>query len=292
MDFEGQHNHNLIIMDDSYSQSRRKPMTICIAAIASESKNECIVLATDHMVTIDIGERVLGKFEHTIKKYRTIKPNCIAMIAGNPVLLNDLLKDTGDIGEYDKIKDKIFENFKNKRDETIQNEMLDIYGVDKGFLKDLLLTKDLNPVSEEILKVLLDFNLGTSILLVGFNNDGLGVISEINENRVTDITDLHFSAIGSGQIQAVNTLYFQSHTKEMDVLTAVYNVFKAKSNAEVHEGVGKETDLLILRAKSCSKLTKSQLEILKQIYNEELAFGAKHKDLKKLRLKTGCELCY
>ena len=57
------------------------------------------------------------------------------MIAGNPVLLNDLLKDTGDIGEYDKIKDKIFENFKNKRDETIQNEMLDIYGVDKGFLK-------------------------------------------------------------------------------------------------------------------------------------------------------------
>ena len=42
-------------------------MTICIAAIATEGEEECIILATDHMVTIDIGEsreRVLGKFEH------------------------------------------------------------------------------------------------------------------------------------------------------------------------------------------------------------------------------------
>ena len=47
-----------------YWKYEGNPLTICIAAIASEGEEECIILATDHMVTIDIGEsreRVLGK---------------------------------------------------------------------------------------------------------------------------------------------------------------------------------------------------------------------------------------
>lgn len=84
-------------------------------------------------------------------------------------------------------------------------------------------------------------------------------------------------------IQAVNTMMFQKHGKDDDVLTTLYDVYKAKRNAEVAQGVGKDTELLILSNKSgCMRINDAQLNILSQIYEQELKMGRTHQDLKKL----------
>ncbi|MFA5214320.1 MAG: hypothetical protein WC406_13365 [Methanoregula sp.] len=68
-----------------------------------------------------------------------------------------------------------------------------------------------------------------------------------------------------------------------DVLTTVYDVYKAKRNAEVAQGVGKETELLVLSLNNgCSRINNAQLEILSQIYDQELRMGRTHQDLQKL----------
>jgi hypothetical protein len=281
------------IIPPHYWKHEGNPLTICIAAICQESETDprqCVVFATDHMVTIDIGERserVLGKFEHSIKKHKVISPLCVVLIAGDPVLLKELTVDTSETMGYTEIKNKIFENFKKVRDNIIQNEILNAFGIDKNILGNLLASEELNDTASAILEAVMGFSLNTEIMLIGFNENGDAEISEINEDGISDVTDLHFSAIGSGYIQAINTLYFQKHTNDRNLNTAVYNVFKAKSNAEVHEGVGRETDLLILKPGHCIQLTKTQLDLLRDIYDKELDFGAKHNDLKRLKLDTG-----
>jgi len=68
-------------------------------------------------------------------------------------------------------------------------------------------------------------------------------------------------------------LLFQRHSK-LDVLaSAIYNVYKAKRNAEVSIGVGKETDMLILTKKDILEIGEVHIETLKKIYDDELCSG-------------------
>ena len=62
-------------------------MTICIAAIATENDSEYIVFSTDHMVTT-----YMGQFEHSILKYVELNKNTVAMLAGQVLLFDDLVK--------------------------------------------------------------------------------------------------------------------------------------------------------------------------------------------------------
>lgn len=254
-------------------------MTICLAAIAKEVNEEYIVFATDHMVTTS-----LGQFEHSIVKYQQLNNNTVAMLAGDPLLFDDLVKLKDSKSPYEQIKLEIFENMKKKRKEIIKNEIFEMYGVNQQFFIDSLQKPVPNPYIDMILRKVSDFKLETGILLIGFN-EGEAQITEINDLGIADFRVMNFHAIGSGNIQAANTLLFQKHDKCDALLPTVYNVYKAKKNAEVLQGVGKETELLILSQKGCLKIEKEDLETLRLIYAEELNVGKKHKNLNTLKIK-------
>ena len=84
-------------------------MTICIAAIGTESNKELIVFATDHMITTSTGQ-----FEHTIAKYKELNKNTVAMLAGQALLFEDLVV-LSDKTYIDEIKKQISENFRKKK---------------------------------------------------------------------------------------------------------------------------------------------------------------------------------
>ena len=77
----------------------------------------------------------------------------------------------------------------------------------------------------------------------------------------------------------------QKHSKDDSLTTTIYTVYKAKRDAEVMAGVGKETDLLILTKNGQKKLTSNDLITLNSIYMGELNYGKTHSDLSKLDLK-------
>jgi hypothetical protein len=253
-------------------------MTICIAAIGQHVNKEVVVFATDHMVTI--GE--LGQFEHSILKWREIVPKTIAMLAGNPIFFDDLTYLSDNSLTFDKITHEIHENFKKKRKDIIKSEIYEIYGVDEEFIRTVLSEEIKNQHIAKMLDQISQYNLQTQILLVGFENQE-AQIAVVDESNIANYRVINFNAIGSGMIQAVNTMMFQKHGKDDDVLTTVYDVYKAKRNAEVAQGVGKETELLVLSLNNgCSRINKEQLEILAQIYDQELRMGRTHQDLQKL----------
>ena len=229
-------------------------MTICIAAIATEDGKELVVFSTDHMVTTHAGQ-----FEHSIIKYKQLNSHTIAMLSGHALLIDDLTKleslpDTS----FEKIERDIYENFKKKRKEVIKNEIFNVYGIDETFFINALKSPVPNPFVHSILDKVSNFELHTSIILTGFD-DGKARISEITESGHVDFRPMNFHAIGSGTIQAMNTLLFQKHSKFANLCETIYNVYKAKRNAEVMEGVGKETEVLILREGGLEKLSSEIL---------------------------------
>jgi hypothetical protein len=252
-------------------------MTVCIAAICKENNEERIVFATDHMISTN-----MGQFEHSIDKYKIVNQQTVAMIAGDALLFDFLLDLECYDSEFDLLRKAISTRFKEKRKELIQNNVLDVFGVGEDFVINALNSPQYNPFVESILRSIAELKLNTAILLVGID-DGKAKISEISDGQNLDYRSINFHAIGSGHMQAVNTLLFQRHSKEDNLATTVYNVYKAKKNAEVSNGVGKETEIAVL-GESVKPLSEEDISTLQNIYEYELKCGKEHDDLKELDL--------
>lgn len=253
-------------------------MTICISAICTENKEENVVFAVDHMITTGIGQ-----FEHDICKYNLLTNNTVGMLAGNALLMNYFLEDDYSDKSYSEIQSVLEEKFKQKRLETIQKEVLDVFTIDWDDVKEMLKTPTTNEFQRAVLKNIIKTKLNTAILLIGFE-DKKAKISQIGYGGIEIYDKIYFNTIGSGSIQAQNTLLFQKHSKQDDLKTTLYNVYKAKRNAEVMQGVGKETDIGYLNENGIKMLKGENIEILNEIYNNELNYGRTHEKLNDLNI--------
>jgi len=239
------------------------------------------------MVSMDMGEKGVWKFEHAIEKYKSINSQTIAMVAGVPLFLDQLIRNLNDKIQFNEISLEIYKNFLTIREDYVQTNVFNVMGVNRDFFIERLKEERNNPIIEETWEKILEFNLQTSILLVGFVNNE-AAITEINEKGFTDFRQLNFHAIGSGAAQAQNTLLFQKHSKKDNLEVTIYDVYKAKRNAEVSEGVGKETDLGVLTKKGFQILNENKLENLSEIYQNELKYGRTHQAL--INLKTDSKM--
>jgi 20S proteasome alpha/beta subunit len=253
-------------------------MTICVAAIGVDDKNkEIIVFATDHMVSIGN----LGQFEKTISKFKEINANTVAMLSGNPLIFDELLKDCCKSKDFDEIKEIIHKNMGQVKDAQIKSQILDIFKMDFEYIKEILKGEVRNEYMAHILRSLAEASLQTSILLIGFK-EHQAQITEVREIGMQDYRDIDFGCIGSGSVQAMNTLLFQRHSKSDSLAVTLYNVYKAKRNAEVAVGVGEETDIVILTEKGITKIDGEKIEILRKVYEKELVLGKNHEKVKEL----------
>lgn len=257
-------------------------MTICIAAFGKDENNtEAIVFATDHMISLP----TIGQFEMPVEKYKKITDNAIAMLAGESLLFNDIIEQCKNNCSFDQMKEKIRQKMFDIREERIQKQLLDTYKMTYVNVLDLLKNPLHNPYSMNIMEFISKYTLNTMILLVGFKNNQAQIV-EITESKVTEGRDIGFDAIGSGGMQAMNTLLFQKHSRNDSLSTTIYDVYKAKRNAEVAVGVGKETEIMILRESGLEKIDEDRVKILSQIYDEELKFGKSNERLKNV-IKKG-----
>jgi hypothetical protein len=274
---------NNILTGNPYSQTRRKPMTICIAAISKDGDGECIVLATDHMVSL--GEDI--QFEHNIKKYKPINKTTIALLSGQILLFDDLIKLSDTNLSYSNIAEEILQNFKNIRKEKVKNEILDRAQIDRDFLLARLTEPQTSEIIGALFKQIYEYSLNTTIILVGFEGNK-AIISDISEEGIWRCRDMFFTTIGIGDVEAHNTLLYQKHNIIDPVKKTIYNVFKAKKHTEHLPGIGKETEILILRQDGITEF--EDLEILEEIFKKENAFGKDHEDLDKIRIRASQEV--
>jgi hypothetical protein len=268
-------NKLLMFKNNNRYPRRLKPLTICIAAIGKDEKGkEVIVFATDHMIS----NPHIGQFERPIDKYKKLNDNTIVMLSGDPLIFDDLIKNCEKECSFDEMKETIHKSMSNMKNEIIQKQILDIFKMDYDYIKGILKGPIQNPYINNVIEIISKFNLKTILLLIGFKEDEAQIV-EITEARTADLRDINFGAIGTGAVQAMNTLLFQRHSKDDSLPTTIYNVYKAKRNAEVSIGVGKETDVMILTKSGATEIEGDKLQVLSKIYEDELSFGKTHENL-------------
>lgn len=167
------------------------------------------------------------------------------------------------------------------KDEQIKKQLLDQYKLDFDFIKEVMKGQVQNKYIDNILQSISEASLDSAILVIGFKNH-LAQITEIRDIGMFDYRDIDFGCIGSGAVQAMNTLLFQRHSKSDSLATTLYNVYKAKRNAEVAVGVGEETDMAILSSKGVKQIKSDNLEILRKVYEKELTLGKTSEKVKEL----------
>ena len=227
-------------------------MTICIAAICkykSNSTDEAIVFCTDHMLTIGSEEDELGQFEQTIEKYQKLTDDKVCLLSGNPLLSSRLYANVNKQAQLEEIAKQVYENMVALRVEGIKRRLA-LMNLQIDDAKQLLFNEIKNPFAGDMMKFYHEYSIQTGILLLGFSNDNKAQIYQISERSYDNQRDVNFSAIGSGAMQALNTLLFQRQSKNDSLVKTIYAVYKAKRNSEVARGVGKETDLMILHNSS------------------------------------------
>lgn len=235
-----------------------------------------MVAITDKMLTNSV---VGGGFEHPSPKHKILNEKYIAMLSGNPLIFPDLVPD--EISKGTSLRDfaiKVKDNMKATRLAKIDEEILSPLSTDRKMISRALEKEIPNMYVDSLMKSIANFRLDTEINLAGVENNKASVYY-VSETGVPDLSDIGFESIGSGEIESTNTLLFQRQHRKTPLKEGVYNVFKAKRNAEAAEGVGIETDMVILNNIDHKVLSPEKIEDLRHIYNEEMDFGKQHKAL-------------
>lgn len=254
-------------------------MTVCIAAIGTENGEEYVVTASDKMLTNSL---IGGSFEHPTQKYKIINEKFIAMLAGNPILFSELVtEDMPKNATLREVADNIKERMKEKRLTRINEEILGQFSIDREVVGRVLEGEVTNRYMDTILESIAKFRLDTVIILAGVEKKK-GKVLLISETGVHDFTEIGFNTIGTGDVEATNTLLFQQQHRGAPLRETIYNVYKAKKNSEVADGVGRLTDLLVASQKEIREIDNGKIKTLFKVYERELKYGKNNKLLNKV----------
>ncbi|MFX1499971.1 MAG: hypothetical protein ACFFDH_03300 [Promethearchaeota archaeon] len=126
-------------------------------------------------------------------------------------------------------------------------------------------------------------------LLVGFDENKKARIFIIANNNFTieDVTELNHYSIGSGTPFSMIFFDQEEYRISFPLQDGLYFAYRAKKAAESHIGVGKMTDIIILRKDKtpvCIKANDDEMKKLNEIYKNE------RKSLKEVRNKTLTEI--
>jgi hypothetical protein len=79
---------------------------------------------------------------------------------------------------------------------------------------------------------------------------------------------LGYATIGSGALHAGVSLSLNRHTASDPLARAIYRVYEAKKAAEVSPGVGKLTDMAVIKDGKLSFVTQKTFQAIAKVHKE------------------------
>ncbi|HEY4931387.1 MAG TPA: hypothetical protein VII23_07430 [Terriglobales bacterium] len=223
-------------------------MTVCIACHCQQENS--IVVAADSMLSTGDMSAELG-----IKMYG-IGQKWITLYAGNDVSVVDpILREVrrqlskGGKERTEDVANSFITAIQAQLIMRAENEVLLPLGYTMQEFKSSGLTQLGTENFTRLLFQVEQQRLDVQFLVAGFDQKAAEIFTVSPPGRVADFTNVGFWAIGSGQTNALGSLFnLEDPAKYATLPRCVYRVFEAKFNAETAVGVGKGTHVAILRA--------------------------------------------
>ena len=124
-------------------------------------------------------------------------------------------------------------------------------------------------------------------LVAGVDETGAHLFAVTHPGVLLPVETMGYAAVGSGGIHAAVRLSLGQHNKIAALVDTVYNVYEAKKAAEVAPGVGKLTDLAIIKNGKVSFAGQPLIEALEKAHKEKPALTTPEQEA----LKKVCDDC-
>jgi hypothetical protein len=221
-------------------------MTVCVCSHCSQSNT--LLFASDSMIsTTDMSS------DNMAFKFRGIGGHWIAMFAGNDIssitpILRDVMAylalrpDT-----LDNVQAAFITSFQRLLTDKAENEVLRPLGYTMEEFKQAGL-QQLGPDHfSRLLFEIQQLRIDVEFLVGGFEDEKPYIFTVSPPGKVADYSPVGFWAIGSGQTNALGSIFNAGGlSRFQDLPTNLYRICEAKFNAENAVGVGKTTFVSVL----------------------------------------------
>lgn len=245
-------------------------MTLCIAALCENRKT--LIIMADKMLGIGFIEAELA-----IEKIIQIHQNWWVMIAGNDItpvfdILDWSKKRLAEEEEcnVDKIMQVLSANYQKKRLDSAEAEYLKT----RGWSMEKFVAEGNNGlppvVFQEIDRQIQRYKLEISLLVGGFDEEGVGHIFSVDNPGVTRRHDIPgYYAIGNGMFGALYFMYYRELSIPMKATDCLYYMYEGKNFGYEAGGIGDDTDCIIVRHnKPELRLDDKAISTLDQMWEE------------------------
>lgn len=226
-------------------------MTVGIGALCEEGKSA--VIAADKMVTFGAPMNLLTE-PPALKKITKVNDRCALIFSGSVPDGEEIVAATlSRVAALSKpsieniagvVKDG-YVNLKRKRvEETILGPML---SADFPKFQTLVAQSPSSQILQQILAMIMQHNMQLELIVSGSDDSGAHLFIAGHPGLVAPADTMGFAAIGSGGLHAAIRMSLGQHTKSATLIDAVYGVYEAKKAAEVAPGVGKLTDMALIK---------------------------------------------
>jgi 20S proteasome alpha/beta subunit len=266
-------------------------MTVCVGALCENGQT--VVVAADKMVTFG-APMSLQMEPPVLKKITQIDERSVVLFSGSVPDAEEIIAATkkqihgltnlATVNVAEAIKNA-YVALKSKRvQETI---LVPFIGADFAKFQSLLAQSPSSQVLQQLLAMVMQHNLQTEALVGGVDETGGHLFAVSHPGVLLPLETTGYGAVGSGALHAAVRLSLGQHNKVASLLDTVYNVYEAKKAAEVAPGVGKLTDLAIIKAGKITFAGKPLFDALEKAHKEKPALTPAEQE----ELKKACDDC-
>lgn len=260
----------------------RRPVTVCIAALCDSG--ETIISVVDRRVGMEFVEA------DTVQKIGWLHTDWRSLLAGDFSAASEVARlasvcigmQHGKLGEIGSrsVKDCLVAAYERVRIARAEAQYLKSRGWSLEEFKQKGHSSLPESTFTEIDRSIRTYDLGVDLIAYGFMGKYGEIIQIANPCIVSFESDSAFSAIGTGSVAALSSLYARELTRHTPLSAALYYVYEAKIAAERASGVGESSYLTVMKQRE--EFAIDQHDVLRSIWKrlkpKDLSVG----DLKKI----------
>lgn len=249
-------------------------MTVCIASLCCSENGipKKLVVASDRMVTLGN----FMEFEHEVSKISILNKSSVVLVAGDTLRgskIVDLAKikisENVELTKTADIANIVAQVYSECRDECLENELFKPKGFTRKEFYESYQTKLLPQLAFQLDQTVSTFDYGVQLIVAGVDDIGSHAYTIANPgNTAIDVHQISYTSIGSGGLHATQALIGFGHSGVQDLNKTIFCTFAAKKRAEVAPGVGRDTDLFVITDSGIKELSRDEINILEEIYQE------------------------
>ena len=245
-------------------------MTICVAAIAAG--NSAVVVASDRMVSAQF---LSLEFDHPGSKIEQLSRSCVGLSSGDALPAGELFNSAYAVAtqlqnpQIGQIAESIKDSYCSLRQKRIEEQIFKPRGITlEAFYQQGFIRQFPPEVSMQLDDMVQRTEFGVTLLITGVDGNGAHIFAIFDPGISTSYDRIGYHAIGSGMSHAILSLVSANQHQGRSINETVFNVFRAKRQAESAPGVGQAIEMRVVTLAGVRAVTEEQLAGLDSLLDE------------------------